>query len=58
MRHRPDDHTDRCYCGRRATVHVAYGSGCGNVCGIHANVIERRKGKIRREVPVVQEASR
>ena len=40
--HRPEDHGDRCYCGRPATKHVYYVSGCGNVCGIHRNTIERR----------------
>jgi hypothetical protein len=41
--HGPDGHKTRCYCGRKATRHVSYGSGCGNVCGIHARVIARRK---------------
>jgi hypothetical protein len=36
-------HGERCYCGKPATRHVYYGTGCGNVCGIHARVILRRK---------------
>jgi len=36
-------HGGRCYCGRPATRHVYYGTGCGNVCGIHARTILRRK---------------
>jgi hypothetical protein len=34
--HGAGSHEDTCYCGRKATRHVSYGSGCGNVCGIHA----------------------
>lgn len=44
--HGTDSHKDTCYCGRKAVKHVSYGSGCGNVCGIHARVIARRKGPL------------
>jgi hypothetical protein len=40
-----DEHGDTCYCGRPATRHVYYGTGCGNVCGIHARKILRIKHK-------------
>lgn len=56
FRHRPEDHTGKCHCGRTATVHVSYGSGCGNVCGIHLRVIERRKGSVTRGPVVVVRA--
>jgi hypothetical protein len=36
-------HGELCHCGKPATRHVYYGTGCGNVCGPHANVILRRK---------------
>jgi hypothetical protein len=36
-------HGPTCYCGRPATRHIYYGTGCGNVCGIHARKILRRK---------------
>jgi hypothetical protein len=38
-----DQHGERCYCGRRATRHVLYGTGCGNVCGYCARKLARRK---------------
>jgi hypothetical protein len=39
----PDAHGARCFCGRRARWHVEAGvQGCGNFCGIHARVIQRR----------------
>jgi hypothetical protein len=41
--HDQEHHKEICHCGRRATKHVDYDTGCGNVCGIHANVIKRRK---------------
>lgn len=44
--HRPEDHRATCYCGRPARHHVSYGSGCGNVCGIHMQVCRRRKGPL------------
>lgn len=37
------DHTNRCYCGNKATYHVFYGSGCGNVCAKHKKKIARMK---------------
>lgn len=43
-------HGATCYCGRPATRHVYYGTGCGNVCGIHARAILRRK-RLRPEAP-------
>jgi hypothetical protein len=36
-------HGDRCHCGRPATRHVYFGTGCGNVCGIHARGVLRIK---------------
>lgn len=48
-RHRPEDHRAACYCGKKATVHVAYGSGCGNVCDEHAASIKRVKRAVRVE---------
>jgi hypothetical protein len=42
--HSPDCHKKTCYCGRKATRHVSYGTGCANTCGIHARVISNRKG--------------
>jgi hypothetical protein len=42
-----DQHGERCYCGRRATVHIHYGSGCGHVCGVHKRSIEKVKGRCR-----------
>jgi hypothetical protein len=44
VRHAPAAHTGTCHCGAPATRHVAYGSGCGNVCGAHAAVIKTVKG--------------
>ncbi len=46
MRHSSTSHGDHCYCGRPARWHITYGSGCGNVCGIHRRVIERRKAGV------------
>ena len=37
----PDEHTQVCFCGRKATKHVTWPFGCGNVCGIHARSIVR-----------------
>lgn len=42
--HDPKQHGTLCYCGRKAKVHISYGTGCANVCGIHARTISRRKG--------------
>jgi len=39
----PEEHSSTCYCGRPATVHVAFGSGCGNVCALHAASIAELK---------------
>ena len=36
-------HGANCFCGRPARWHVSYGSGCGNVCGIHKRSCERVK---------------
>lgn len=47
-------HGDRCYCGRPATRHIYYGTGCGNVCGIHARTILKGK-RMRLEPPNVVE---
>jgi hypothetical protein len=44
MRHSPAAHTSTCHCGDPATKHVAYGSGCGNVCATCAAAIKRVKG--------------
>lgn len=56
MRHRPENHERDCYCGERATAHVMYGSGCGNVCDKHAAMIARVKGgRIHRSGPVIIE---
>lgn len=43
-----NNHDDVCYCGRPAKWHIVFGTGCGNVCGIHRRVIERRKGRFAR----------
>lgn len=37
-------HPAECYCGKPATCHVSYGSGCGNVCAKHARSIAKIKG--------------
>jgi hypothetical protein len=48
----PEAHLHVCYCGRLATVHIAYGSGCGNVCDRHATSIKRRKRGAKTSEPV------
>ena len=58
MYHSPDQHKATCYCGRLAKKHIAYGTGCGNVCGIHARKIARIKGnacKVGQLVMAVQQ---
>ena len=49
----PEGHTDTCFCLRPARRHISYGSGCGNVCGRHANGARRRKGVLYVEGPLV-----
>jgi hypothetical protein len=57
MRHRPGTHTGACHCGSPATVHVAYGSGCGNVCRPHAETIKAVKGGMYSEGALILTAA-
>lgn len=43
FRHSSTHHAELCFCRERATVHISYGSGCGTVCGIHAEAIKKVK---------------
>jgi len=43
----PEAHTGTCYCGRPASVHVEYGSGCGNVCAMHLAVLLELRPYVR-----------
>ena len=49
MKHNPDSHCSACHCRQPATVHVAYGSGCGNVCDEHAAAVRAAKGSLYAE---------
>lgn len=51
-RHRPEDHTDTCFCGQSATVHIDWGSGCGNVCQDDADKIKFRNPSAHIEEPI------
>lgn len=46
---RREDHKATCHCGRKATKHVTWLWGCGNVCGIHARSIQRKSVSARVE---------
>lgn len=48
----PEAHLHVCYCGKLATTHIAYGSGCGNVCDRHAASIKQRKPYAKTSEPV------
>lgn len=42
-RHSSTGHNENCFCGSRATAHIAYGSGCGTACKRHATSIKKTK---------------
>lgn len=37
-----DAHRPTCYCGAKATRHIFWGPGCGNVCTKHAKRVKQR----------------
>jgi hypothetical protein len=37
----PQEHGDRCHCGKPAKWHVRWTFGCCHVCGIHKQRLER-----------------
>jgi hypothetical protein len=56
-RHSSTGHGRNCWCGKRATCHIAYGSGCDNVCDKHRRSVTKVKRSVTVTPVVVREAT-